>query len=361
MSLLLSSMAVMPAPAQTGGLAGPSYEKLVPGIAGPQTNDSRAGGGGNAPGALPLPAIMINDLDGSNNSAGDDSSWSQFRPKGLVGSEPAAASRGGQHGKAIENKADPLSKAKRTGLMPLALQESQEEINQKLDALNESERTEMSELWEATLASSPDIQFVIERLMPTSNHTHATTILSRMLSTAVVGAMGALSMVAPRPGTTAITQSSSNIIGSLLSAQDRKNLRKAQISEAEIIMLYKMVRDTADKLVEDYRTYKRTVVLYQRALVDQADLEGMAADVRSRHGSPEQIEVDYIIRHQQNYVLGIRYDLRRYRQQIVDLAGGSAVEKLDGRIEDEYERTQFAMPPGATPWDGWGGKVAPGS
>lgn len=332
--LLLTGILVLPGGAQTGGLTGPGYSKLVPGIAGPQTNDAGTATGKSAPPSPALPPIMMNDLD---------------------------TPRRGKRGAGVPAKPDPLSKARQTRLMPLALQESQEEINKKLDALQESERAEMSDLWEATLAGSSDIQFVIERLMPTSNHAHATTILSRMLSTAVVGAMSTLNMVAPGPGTTAITQSGGNLIGSLLSSQDRKNLRKAQISEAEMIMLYKMVRDTADKLVEDFRTYKRTVVLYQRALVDLSNFEGMAADVSMHRGAAEQMEVDYIIRRQQNDILGIRFDLRKYRQQIVDLAGSNAVEKLDGQIREEFDRTQFAMPSGATPWDDWNEKVLPGS
>jgi hypothetical protein len=182
-----------------------------------------------------------------------------------------------------------------------------------------------------------------------------------MLSTAIVGAMGTLNMVAPSPGTTAITQSGGNILAGLLGAQDRKNLRQANISEAETIILYKIVRDTADKLVEDYRTYKKTVAAFQRAVADLADYKGMAADLTTSDDSFTHMQAAYILRRQQMDIATIRYELRQYRQRLVDLAGSVATDSLDKQIEEEYDRTELALPNGATPWDDWSEPTQPGT
>jgi len=330
LSILMSAAGVSPSLSQTGQLPAARYDKLIPGVAGPQANDNSGDSIAIMPASPALSPINMSKGDARDKSAD------------LI-------------------RSGVISDAKKRGLMPLSLRESKEEIDKKLDSLLATERAEMADLWEATLSNSPDIQFVIERLVPTSNAIHATTILSRMLSTAIVGAMGTLNMVAPSPGTTAITQSGGSILSGLLGAQDRKDLRKAQISEAEMIILYKIVRDTADKLVENYRVYKRTVAAFQRATIDLEEFKGMAADL---HGSPDPIKLmgaEYILRRQQMDIAGIRYDLRQYRQQIVDLAGSAAADSLDKRIEEEYNQTELALPTGATPWDEWNRQAQPGS
>jgi hypothetical protein len=317
-SAAISISVLMPALSQPA-LIEPNYDKLVPGVAGPQDNTEKPG---NVNPNVPPPATI---------------KLSKHGPKAT----------------------DPLTDAKKVGLMPLSLRESNEEIDQKLDYLLATEKSEMVDLWEATLTNSPDIQLVTQRLMPTSNGSHATTIMSRMLNAAIIGAIGTISRGA-NPGTVAITQSGGTILSGLLGAQDRKMLRKQNITDEQMIILYKIVRDTADKLVENYRTYKRTVAAFQRATSDLADYKGMALELSGSHDTLGQMEAQYVLRKQQGDIDGIRYDLRQYRQQIVDLAGAKATLHLDEQLEEEFNK-QIALPTGATPWDEWAKEAQPGS
>jgi hypothetical protein len=318
-SAAISVSVLMPALSQPA-LIEPNYDKLVPGVAGPQDNAEK-------------PANVAPNVP------------------------PPATIKLGKHG---PKATDPLTDAKKVGLMPLSLRESNEEIDQKLDYLLATEKSEMVDLWEATLTNSPDIQFVTQRLMPTANVSHATTIMSRLLSAAIVGAIGTMSRGAQNPGTVAITQSGGSILSGLLGAQDRKMLRKQNITDEQIIILYKIVRDTADKLVENYRTYKLTVAAFQKARADLADYQGMALELSGSHDAFGQMEAQYVLRKQQGDIEGIRYKLRQYRLQIVDLAGAKATSHLDEQLEQEFNK-EIALPTGATPWDDWARETQPGS
>lgn len=52
------------------------------------------------------------------------------------------------------------------------------------------------------------------------------------------------------------------------------------LTQGEIISLYNMVRTTADRLVDQYRCYKKFTVSMDRAATDLEDLRNMAKDAR---------------------------------------------------------------------------------
>jgi hypothetical protein len=93
-----------------------------------------------------------------------------------------------------------------------------------------------------------------------------------------------------------------------------------------------MVRNTADKMVDHYRDYKRNVVGIQRATADLEDLKAMAAESTSR-----PLETEYTLRKQKRDIETLADDVHRYRQNLIDLAGSEAVDKLDQDIAREMQ------------------------
>ncbi len=229
-----------------------------------------------------------------------------------------------------------IEQAKQVTAMPLPLIETSEETDKKIDTIIDSERQELSQLWEATLTRSPDIQFVIQKLMPSNNNgTHATTILMRMLSTAMFGAMGAVTMMSPSIGTYAASSMGGSMVMNLLQLQEGKNAKKAKLSQTEAIMLYNMIRANADRLVDCFRNYKKNLVSLDRANADLNDLQAMVSDTRSNQDSSKQVDNEYTLRKAKRDIDSLSEEVRRYRQSLVDLAGTEAVCKLDKQINDE--------------------------
>ncbi len=65
----------------------------------------------------------------------------------------------------------------------------------------------------------------------------------------------------------------SSMIMQLMGLHEAKTNRRMQIDQGQAISQYKMVRDTADKVTENFRDYKKYVKRADRAQVIVSDLQ----------------------------------------------------------------------------------------
>ncbi|MBK9773401.1 MAG: hypothetical protein IPP57_21725 [Candidatus Obscuribacter sp.] len=86
------------------------------------------------------------------------------------------------------------------------------------------------------------------------------------------------------------------------------------LTQGEIISLYNMVRTTADRLVDQYRCYKKFTVSMDRAATDLEDLRNMAKDARVGQDAAKQLEMEYTLRKAQRDIDEKVEDVHRYRQ-----------------------------------------------
>lgn len=240
--------------------------------------------------------------------------------------------------RSLKGVADPkvlVKQASKVGLGPVQLTESEEETNKKVDTILTAEQVQLNDLWEATLTRSPDIQFIVQKLQPTSNQAHLSTILTRMLSTAAFGGLGAMAMVSPNMGMYAATSAGGSIISQVLGMKESSNAKKAKLSQEEQLVMFNMVRNTCDKLVGSYRDYKKNSLSLERASNDLQDLKSMVSDARSGQDAAKQLEMEYTLRKQERDIDGVAQEVRRHRQSLVDLAGPEAIDKLDKELVEE--------------------------
>jgi hypothetical protein len=333
------------APLQASG-----YEKLSNGD-GPATNDSGTAPVTGTHGQInvdsaatqdQLKPMTLHDQDASNQPGqGSDTPDGDVLKSGVSTTDyvPKENDSKELQSKSINGDSKSLvKKAGKVGLGPVQLVESQEETNKKVDAILTAEQMELSDLWEATLAKSPDIQFVVQKLQPTSNPAHLSTILTRLLSTAAFGGMGAAMMVSPNMGMYAATSAGSSMIQQVLGMREKADAKRAKLSQEEELVMFKMVRDTCDRLVDSFRDYKKHFTSLNRATTDLADLKAMVAEARSGQDPSKQLEMEYTLRKQQRDIDGVASDVRRQRLTLIDLAGEDAVDKLDKQIVDEQNK-----------------------
>lgn len=231
----------------------------------------------------------------------------------------------------------PMDAAKATNSMPLALIDNADETQQKAEFLETSEQKQIAALWDATLNRSPDIQFVVQKLVPTSDSGHAATVMTRMLGGVLAGSVGAMGMIAPSQAMYAGQSFANQALGQLMGAVDDKAKRKAQLGQAELISLYQMVRATSDKLVDNYRQYKRNIIGLNRATTDFEELNNMKNDARASQDAAKQLDMEYTVRKAQRDVIAISDDIHRFRQGLIDMSGADAVDKLDQSIQEELQ------------------------
>jgi hypothetical protein len=247
---------------------------------------------------------------------------------------------------------DKVLKGKEKGVdvSPIAIRESEEEAQQKQDTISDAEKEQLSDLWNATINRSPDIQFVINKLQPHSDGAHATATALKLIGGALFNIVQVAPLMMPggvNMGSYALSSGGASILQGLMSEGNARAAKKQAISQEQATMLYKIVRDTAEKVVVEYRKYRQNRSEFQRATTDLEDLKSMVATA-SRTASPDvAISMEYTIRKAQRDVEKIIDEAKLHKQQLVDLAGAEAIARLDGQMDKEAEMLNMliAAPP----------------
>lgn len=261
-------------------------------------------------------------------------SMTGYVPKGPIGGNgPSLPSKSIKAGKSDSI----LEQARQVNAMPIPLMQSDDEMKEEALSNDELEKKQLAELWESALSRSPDIQFVVQKLMPTSEPGRATTVMLRMLSTAVMGGANWTMLSGGNMGSVLGAQMGASMIMNVLNARESKIAKAARITQTEAIMLYNMIRDTADKLVVNYRHYKTDMSTLNQATKDLTDLKEMIKNAREGQDEAKQFEMEYTIRKAQRDVNKLCEDVRLSRQMLVDVAGSDAVTKLDEQLNGPFQ------------------------
>ncbi len=355
-----SALAIgMPAASKHTQMLSPTYEKLFQG-SGPATNDnniqnektldSSDSAGADTASSADLSPLTLTDtaqasktVDSSDNNSSvlkSTVSTTDYLPHNSDPKIMQAQSIKGDR-KHKNNKLDQgtiIDQATAVKVGPLPLLETDSETQKKVGTILDSEKLQLADLWEATLTRSPDIQFVVQKLQPTSNQAHLTNVLAKMLSTVAFGGLGAMSMMSPSMGTFAAASMGGSMVQTALGITQSRADKRAKLSQEEEMMMYNMVRTTCDKLVSFYRDYKKCSSSLNRAADDLQDLQNMVSEAKSGQDAAKQLEMEYTLRKQQRDMDTVADDLQHHRQNLVDLAGGEAVAHLDKQLVDERER-----------------------
>lgn len=252
--------------------------------------------------------------------------------------------------------------ARQANAVPLPLQMTSGEEANKEDVKFNAEKLELADLWDSTLARSNDIQFVVQKLMPSNNSGKTANVMMKMLSATVFGGMSMMTMMAPNMGAQVGANMGASMMLQALNGVQGNADKKARLSQQEAITLYRMVRETADKVVDRYHDYKMSLNALERSSNILAKLQGTVNDVRSAQTAVQQIELENILMRTQADIDGDKEKVARYRQSLVDLSGAEAVAKLDKQLEIDKQKIDDAgVAPIATPVQPADGVAADGT
>ncbi|MBS1953076.1 MAG: hypothetical protein JST89_02760 [Cyanobacteria bacterium SZAS-4] len=329
------------------------YSKMSPG-AGPQTNDlqKQVPQLDNSPATAAKPV----DLSPVTMDEGDKTADTSLGPseegvfKATVKRDHVATSGPIEQTDILKPKSvKPSSRggsvaeqARYANAMPLPLQSSNDEDSNKEDVKFNAEKLELADLWDSTLARSQDIQFVVQKLMPSNNSGKTANVMMKMLSATVFGGMSMMTMMAPNMGAQVGANMGASMMMQALNGVQGNADKKARLSQDQAINLYRMVRETADKVVNAYKDYKLSLNACERRTNILTKLQGTVNDVRAGQTAVQQIEMEGVLMRYKADVEEEAEKVARYRQQLVDLSGSEAVAKLDKQLEIDKQRIEEA-------------------
>ncbi len=201
---------------------------------------------------------------------------------------------------------------------------------------------ELADLWDAALANSPDIHFIIDKLAPKKESIKSGGFV-KDLSHAMYSCVLAGEGMVGSPNQSAGTE----LIMDVLSDHKTKNDKKQAVKESDAIMLYKMIRETARKLTTNFYNYKKYMNVLDRANLDLIDLTAMVSNTREKIDSAHRAELDYLLRKQQRDIESIKTAMERSHKELRVLCGDEAVGKLDVQLAENISlsRRTAVRPP----------------
>jgi hypothetical protein len=217
--------------------------------------------------------------------------------------------------------------------VPLALLPDASETDQRRELLVNQEKKQLCDLWSATIDRSPDIQYVVNILQPNTDRKHVASTAGKYLSGAVSSVLTAAPQLA---GASVFTKAGAQLTGATLNSifdkSQADSRRKAGITEQEMTLLYKMVRDSADRLVDGYRNYKLALTEYDSKVEEMEDLQTIIANYSDLDAAHALMDYQFELRRCLRDVQVREEKVELHRQQLIDLAGTTAVADLDSQI-----------------------------
>lgn len=210
--------------------------------------------------------------------------------------------------------------------------EEQERIN---SALSRAEQEQLTILWRATLERNKTIHFIVQKLTPEGANQKKNQVLSQILNTAIFLPFYALQTVAPADTSQLASYIGAGLASDLINGKARKNSDRMQLSQTEMVIMFMMIDQVAERLREQYHAYKQEKIDAALASneIEEARREAAASLQVSSQESQflSQIRIRQIERELRRVSLRVRSN----RIVLVDLSGPEAVNEVDKLIDKE--------------------------
>jgi hypothetical protein len=232
--------------------------------------------------------------------------------------------------------------AEKVNVLPLPLIPTQGEMSERREIELSEESKQIAELWSSTIDRSPDIQFVINALQPTTDPRRSRSQAVKMIG----GALFNVAQAAPMAmGAPAAVRLGTGMAGSLLDSLWRGNAKEkgTDLSPGSLAAYYSMVRHTADRLVDAFRGYKSAL---DAAVLSEEFVDDVVTVSNQNLEQQAYFSLELIRAQRDVHLSHKRIDA--YRYQLIDMAGLDAVAKLDERIA--AERALMARVTGESSW-----------
>ncbi len=224
----------------------------------------------------------------------------------------------------------PYERAESVNCLPLPLMPSIAETQSQNQLLVEAHKKQLQDLWSATIERSPDIQFTIGVLQAGNKKKHATAQAMKLVGSAFFS-------LAPAFVPAGSARTGAGLGSPLISRLFKSSETTEQVSLSESIMLYKIVRDTADNLVESYRNYRRCLAERDAAETDLSDLKVWEREIETKSDAASFASYEFTLKKAQREAQLCDARVQIYKEQLLELCGEDALARLDLEIQRERE------------------------
>ncbi|MDX1918129.1 MAG: hypothetical protein SFT81_03180 [Candidatus Caenarcaniphilales bacterium] len=204
-------------------------------------------------------------------------------------------------------------------------------------ALTRAEQEQLIILWRATLERNKTIHFIVEKLAPDNQNKKKNQVLAQVLNTAVFLPLYAVQTVAPSNVGNLASYLGAGLVSDLINGTATRNADKLALSQTEMVIMFMMIDQVAERVRTQYHIYKQEKVDYALAVNDLEETRQEASGALDTKNSSAMFLAQVRIRQLEREVRRIDYRLRATRIILADLSGIEAINQIDALLDKELQ------------------------
>lgn len=208
---------------------------------------------------------------------------------------------------------------------------------------SQTEKQQLLELWRSTLARNRTIQFVIRSLSTDPDNYEQNNAVMQVLSRALFVPFYAVSAVADNALIQGGSSVGARVIGDVMDAKMNKTDKTNQVTRTDLIVLFMLVDEVAERLRNSYYSYKESKI--EKQLLDyeiklaQLDLD-KATELEANSKNQSSIFfTKTVIREVERKLRQNKLEFLNSHRKLIELAGEDAVNSVDLLIDLEIDES----------------------
>jgi hypothetical protein len=211
------------------------------------------------------------------------------------------------------------------------LEASREEV------YSENEKEQLLELWRATLARNRTIQFVIRVLSINPDDIEQNNSMMQVLTKAMFVPFYALSAVSRNSLISGGTAVGARVLGDVVDDVNSDRERADHITRTDLIVLFMLVDELAERLRTTYREYKDLIVA-EKLINEELEIARIDANDALQLDETSSVFLSRMLLRDLERRLKFTIQAKRNtRRTLIDLAGEESLASVDKLIEIELK------------------------
>lgn len=199
----------------------------------------------------------------------------------------------------------------------------------------DTEKDQLLELWRATIARNRTIQFVVRALSTNPNDLDKNNAIMQSLSKALFVPFYAVASVTQNALISGGTLVGARVVGDVVDNTNQKSSRTRDITKTEIVVMFMLVDEVAQRLRDAYYGYKQAKIENSLTKYELIPARLDAAESLQRKADSSIFFTRLVVRDLERKLRQLDISHRSFRRVLVELAGEEAVDAVDVMIDVE--------------------------
>jgi len=205
------------------------------------------------------------------------------------------------------------------------------------DFFSKTEKEQLLELWRATIARNRTIQFIIKSLSQNPNEIESNNAVMQVLSRALFVPFYAVSAVANNALVSGGSAVGARVIGDVVDNVNGQNQHNQQVTKTDMIVLFMLVDEVAERLRTAYYAYKEAKVQKELIKFELVPARMDASEASENNFTESIFFTRTVLRDLERKLRETEIALNTNKRTLAELAGQETLDSVDTLIDLEVE------------------------